>query len=62
MSKINNYYLMCDEKALDEMREIQREIANHQDCYQPENNGWQEPEDDDNGYQSHCSELAKEPF
>ena len=63
MSKISQFYLMREEKALDEMQEIQREIASAQDTYQPENDRWYKAEDTDKEYQSHCSKLMKEePF
>ena len=35
MSKIGNYYLMREEKALDEMQQIQRDISTAQDTFQP---------------------------
>ena len=57
------YYLMKQEKALAEMQDIQVEIANHQDCYQPENDRWFSEENKDKDYIKHCDSLLNDkPF
>ena len=54
MSKINDYYLMRNERALDDMQEIQQAMTDAQDT-------WWSPENIDEKYQEHCEKLLSEP-
>ena len=63
MSKINDYYLMRDEKALEHMREVQEAMTDAQDTYQPENDRWWKPENNDKKFVKHCDSLLNDkPF
>ena len=54
---------MQNEKALNEMQEIQQAMTDVQDTYQTENDRWWKPENDNPDFIKHCEQLLNEqPF
>ena len=63
MSRINNYFLMREEKALEHMREVQQAMYESQDNYQDDNARWWVDEDSSPEYIKHCESLLnQQPF